>query len=206
MSGAARETEINLATGQSNYSKEAIFIAEDLLRLEDIEEDQSTWLDKNRRLVELITDSHIRIGLATFTDAIDQLTADRNIAPEWVKWRTTVLECILNPTQVQPPKCPLHTDILVSVKPADDSRNVRALRRAYSDKQWLNEHGAHWVIVHHGTIHGKFSEHEAAMKEAIDTYGMLGNFICPYIYEYYCHYKAQIYDQQQEFADEVRDL
>jgi hypothetical protein len=198
-----QQQEINLAAGAL---WETAVPAARLLALEDIEEEQPRWHEMNRALADLTQDSHIRVGLATFAEAAASLTPHTTIAPAWVKWRVSILEAMQHPSQVQIPPAPTFQSVLVPIADGKESANVAALRRAYMDASWLAEHRGKWVVVYRGTITGPHLTHDDAMGAAIDAHGMLGQFMCPYIADTYCHYKAIIYDQQGEFAEEVRDL
>jgi hypothetical protein len=194
---------INLAAGAL---WETAVPAARLLALEDIEEEQPRWHEMNRVLADLTQDSHIRVGLATFAEAAGSLTPHTTIHPAWVKWRVSVLEAMQHPSQVQIPSAPTSQPAVVAIGDGAESANVTALRRAYMDAAWLAENRTKWVVIYRGTISGPYLTHSDAMGAAIDAHGMLGQFMCPYIADIYCHYKAVIYDQQGEFAEEVRDL
>ena len=197
---------IDLVISKDSLPDEGRLIVERLLLLEDIEEKQDDWLDLNRRLVDFLHDEHVRLAYATFTDAAEKLGPRTTIHGDWIRWRRTVLESLLNPTQVQIRPAPLAVEPLKKIDDAA-TENTWALRDAYMNETWRLTHSAYWVIVHAGKVsEEKYSTHECAMGAAIDKYGMLGNFVCPYIAHIYCHYKMQIYEDQAAFAQDIRDL
>jgi hypothetical protein len=198
---------IDLVISKERLPEEGRLIVERLLLLEDIEEKQDDWLDLNRRLVHFLRDEHVRIAYATFTDAAEQLGPRATLHVDWIRWRRTVLESLLNPTQVQIRAAPLGVDPLKGLKDEPATENTWALRDAYMRDAWRREYTGYWVIIHGGTVsEEKYDTHEAAMGAAIDKYSMLGNFVCPYVSHIYCHYKMQIYESQAAFAQDIRDL
>ncbi len=200
-------TAIELATSRGNYSDQTLELVERLLILEDIEEKEDAWSDLNRQLAAVITDSHLRLGLATWADATERMTVANTIHDAWVKWRRTVLESILNPTQVQLSPAPLHIDPICPVATAATHPNTECLRSAYADPTWLARSNGKWAVIFRGTLSPTvYDTHEEAMSAAMDAHGMLGNFVCPYICHQYCDYKMRIYEAQEAFADDIRDL
>jgi hypothetical protein len=200
---------IDLAVSKERISEEGLLLADRLLTLEDIEEKQDDWLDLNRRLVDLLTDSHLRLSYATFTDAAEKINPYFTIHADWIKWRRKFLESLLNPSQVTVGTAPAAAP-LSKITGADSdaaTANTWALRDAYKSDGWRREYSGHWVIVYDGKVSAeKYNDYEDALGTAMDKYGMLGEFICPYISPVYCHYKMKIYEDQKSFAQSIRDL
>ena len=195
---------ISLAASKDRLPAEAVSVVERLLLLEDIEEKCDDWLDLNRRLVDFLSDAHLRLGYATFTDAAEKLGPDATIRLEWIKWRRTLLESLLNPSQVEIVGAP---SVEVLSDDVSGSPNTLALRDAYRRTDWLRRCRGRWVIVSKGLVEAEaYTAHEDALGAAIDAHGMLGNFVCPYISDVYCHYKMRIYEAQAAFAQDIREL